>query len=307
MALTYDQISAITRKKFVPKLVDNIFDSNALMQRSKKQGWYESMDGGTSIIQPLNYATNSSGGWYSGADTLDTTDNDVITGAEYSWKQMYDNITIKRDDELKNSGEAGILKFVKQKMMIAERTGMDRMGDGLYSDGTTSDEIVGLQAIVNADETIGGIAQGTYSWWQAQEDTSTTTLTIAAMNTRFSACRIGSDKPTVITCGSTVHDLYYNLLQPQQRFQDSESAKGGFSSLMFNGVPVIDDSKAPAGDMYFINEKYLHLYYHKDENFRFEDFKKPVNQNVKVAKIYWMGALGSSNNRMHGAFKGITA
>jgi hypothetical protein len=164
-----------------------------------------------------------------------------------------------------------------------------------------------LRAIVQDDQTIGGISQSTYTWWAAQEDSSTTTLSIAAMQSRFSACRIGADKPSVITSDSGNYDRYYLMLQPQQRFQDEDTAKGGFNSLMFNGVPVIDDSHCPSGYMFFLNEKYLHLYYHKDENFRFEPFQKPVNQNVKVAKIYWMGAFGTSNGRMQGALTAITA
>jgi len=307
MALTYNQISAITEKKFIPKMVDNIFDSNPLLQRFKKGDVYTSVDGGTEIIQPLNYAQNSSGGWYSGAETLSTQDNEVLTAASYSWKQHYDNISILRSDELKNSGGPAILKFVQQKIKIAEMSGQDRMGTGLYNAGSDSKAIAGLRSIVSTSNTVGGIAQGTYSWWQAQVDSTTTTLSIAAMNSRFSACRIGADKPTVITCGSTLWDLYYNLLQPQQRFQDAETAKGGFSGLMFNGCPVIDDSHAPASHMFFLNEKYLHLYYHKDENFRFEPFQKPVNQNAKIAKIYWMGAFGTSNARMQGALTAITA
>ena len=55
MALTYDQISAITEKKFLPKLYDNVFDSDPLLQRGKKK-FYEKVDGGTSLIVPLNYA-----------------------------------------------------------------------------------------------------------------------------------------------------------------------------------------------------------------------------------------------------------
>ena len=308
MALTYNQISAITEKKFIPKMVDNIFDSNPLLQRFKKGDVYEGIDGGTSILVPLNYAQNTGGGWYAGADTLDTTDNETITAAEYSWKQMYDNISITRADELKNSGDPQILNFVKNKIKIAEKTGMDRMGTGLYSSGSDADSIVGLGSIVSTSNTIGGIGQSSYSWWQAGSvDSSTTTLSIAAMNAVFSAVKIGSDKPTVITCNSDNWDRYYGLLQPQQRFQDSETAKGGFASLMFNGVPVIDDSHCATGDMYFLNEKYLHLFYHKQENFRFEPFQKPVNQNVKVAKIYWMGAFGSSNVRMLGKLDAISA
>lgn len=306
MALTYDQISAITQKKIVPKMVDNIFDSNPLLQRARKK-FYEKTDGGTSILQPLGYAQVSAGGWYSGADTLSTTDNDVFTSAEYSWKQIYKNITISRMDELKNSGDSAILKFVKQKVQVAEKSIEDDMGTGLYNAGTTANAIGGLRLILSTSNTVGGISQSTYSWWAAQVDSSTTTLNMAAMQSRDNACTIGNDGPTVIMTTRTLYNSYYGLLQPQQRFMDSDTAKGGFSSLMFNGKPVIVDSHCPANHMMFLNEQYLKLYYHPEENFRFEPFQKPINQNVKVAKIYWAGAFGTSNCRMQGLLSALTS
>jgi hypothetical protein len=127
------------------------------------------------------------------------------------------------------------------------------------------------------------------------------------MQSRDNACTVNNDSPTVIVTTRAMYNSYYALLQPQQRFTDSETAKGGFSSLMFNGKPVISDSYCPSGDMFFLNENYLHLFAHKDEDMRFEPFQKPINQNVKVAKIHWAGALGSSNNRLHGAMTSLTA
>lgn len=306
MALTYDQISAITERTFVKKLADNYFNSNPLTKRLKEKS-LELLDGGTSILQPLGYANVTASGWYQGAETLSTTDNEVITSAEYQWKQLYANITISRIDELKNSGDRAILNFVKEKTKIAEKTMVDTLGDGVYSAGTDAKSIVGLGVIVGTANTVGGIAQGTYSWWQAQVDSSNTTLTLAAMQNIYNLCSIDNDHPTVAMTTRTLYNLYYALLQPQQRFMDSETAKGGFSSLMFNGIPVIADNKATANTMYFLNENYLHLYVHKDENMRFEPFQKPINQNIKVAKIYWAGALGSSNNRLHGKLSAITA
>jgi hypothetical protein len=306
MALTYDQISAITSKKYLPKMVDNIFDSNPLMQRAKKK-FYTKVDGGTSILQPLNYAQISATGWYAGADTLTTTDNDVMTAAEYSWKQIYAAIAISRMDELKNSGDSQILNFVKQKVQIAEKTIEDTMGTALYNAGTTTNAIAGLRYIVATSNTVGGISQSTYSWWASQVDSSTTTLTIAAMQSRDNVCTIGNDGPSAIVSTRTLYNSYYGLLQPQQRFMDSETAKGGFSSLMFNGKPVIVDSHCPASHMFFLNEDYLNLYYHPEENFRFENFQKPVNQNVKVAKIFWAGAFGTSNARMQGLMSALTS
>jgi hypothetical protein len=127
------------------------------------------------------------------------------------------------------------------------------------------------------------------------------------MQSIFNLCSIDNDSPSVVMTTRTLYNLYYGLLQPQQRFMDKNSASAGFSSLMFNGIPVIVDSHAVAAGMYFINEKYIHLFAHKDCDFAFEAFQKPVNQDVKMAKILWMGALGSSNNRMHGRLSAITA
>ena len=307
MPLTYDQISAITEKKFIKKAVDNIFDSDPLFQRSKKKGWYSSVDGGTSIIAPLNYALNASGGWYSGAETLLTTDNDVITGAEYAWKQLYENITISRIDELKNSGDAAKVDMVKTKTQIVEKTMIDRMGDGIYSAGSDAKSIIGLRVVVDAGNTVGGIAQGTYSWWQSQEDASTTTLTMAALQTMHTTLTINNESPTIIVATRANYNRYYALLQPQQRFMDSDTAKGGFQNLMFNGIPFIAASKCPTSHIFMLNENYLKLWYHKDENMRFEPFQKPVNQNVRLAKLYWAGAFGTDNARMHGKLSAVAA
>lgn len=306
MALTYDQINAITEKKFIPKLVDNIFDSDPLLQRLKKKS-YVKVDGGTKIVQPLNYAQVTASGWYSGAETLSTTDNEVITAAEYDWKQLYANITISRIDELKNMGDSQVVNFVKAKTQIAEKTMVDKLGDGIYSAGTDAKSIVGLRVIVDTANTVGGIAQGTYSWWQGQENSSTTTLTMAALNTQFTTLTINNEKPTVVMATRSIYGYYYALLQPQQRFMDSETAKGGFENLMFNGVPFIAGSKVPSSHIFMLNESYLHLYVHKDEDMRFEPFQKPDNQNIKLAKIYWAGAMGTSNARMQGKFTAIAA
>ena len=307
MALTYDQISAITEKKFMPKLVDNVFDSDVLLQRAKKKGWYKKLDGGTSVIMPLSYAQNTATGWYAGADTLSTTDNEQITGAEYAWKQLYVNITISRRDELVNSGDAQIVNFVKSKTQLAEKTITDQLQDALYNAGTDAKAVAGLRVIVDSGNTVGGIAQGTYSWWQSQEDSSTTTLALSGLQTLDTALTINNESPTVWLGTRAIYNRYYALLQPQQRFTDSETAKGGFQSLMFNGKPFVFGSKVPASHLFALNESYLTLGAHKDEDMRFEPFQKPINQNVKVAKVYWMGIFGTDNCRMHGKMSALTA
>lgn len=307
MALSVDQLNAISQKYYLKKLYDNIFDSNPYLQRIQRGGSYKSVSGGTQIHVPLNYATTSASGWYSGADTLNTTDNDNMTAAVYDWKSLYAGVTISEEDELKNAGDGQILSLLRSKMQIAEKTLKDSLGTGLYSDGSDSKSIVGLRDIVAQDQTVGGISQSSYSWWQAQLDSSTTTLTISAMNSLYESCVVDSEKPTVCLTTRSLYNSYYALLQPQQRFMDEDTAKGGFQSLMFNGVPVIADSHCPANHMFFINEPHCMLFYHSSRNMKMEPFQKPINQQVKVSRVLWMGALGSSNNRLHGALTAVTS
>ena len=305
MALTYDQITAITEKKFIPKLVDNIFNANVLLKRLKAKEKPQS--GGDKVLVPLNYAKTTASGWYQGSETLSTTDAEEITSAEFDWKQLYANIAVTRRDELRNMGDAAIINFVKSKVEIAEKTIRDKLSTGLYNTGADSKQIQGLRLLLSTSNTYGGIAQGTYTWWAAQTDTTTTTLTLAAMQAMYGDCGEGTDYPDLLVGDQNMFDRYHALLTPQQRFASEDEARGGFKSLMFNGAPVVVDASAPSGDLMFLNMNYLDLYPHKDENFRLEPFVKPINQNVKVAKVYWMGVLAASNARRFGILDAITA
>lgn len=304
MALT-SEISALTQKYLVPKLVDNIFDSNALFQRSRKKGWYETIDGGTQINMPLAYATTSASGRYSGSETLDTADVQQITDAYFEWKEYYASIPVTRIDELKNSGKNAIINRVKAKVQLAEKTLKDTLGTDLFNDGSTAKALLGLRLVTAATGTYGNIAKATYSWWQGQVDSTTTVMTPAALQALIGDCTIDSDKPSVIVTTQDILDDLWAALQPQQRFSDSDTFKAGFSNLIFNGIPVIEDSHCPSGYVFAINESYLHLYAHKDENFRFAPFRQPTNQNVKVAQIFWTGALACDNCRMQGVMTSI--
>jgi hypothetical protein len=307
VALTYGEQASITLKKFMPKLVDNIFASNALLQRWRRNKTLRTIDGGRSIMVPVAYATTTASGWYSGADTLDTTANDQITAAEFDWKFAYSNMTITREDELKNSGVSGVVNFVKSKVQLSEKTLADNIGTGIFNLGTTTKAIIGLRLMVDSAGTYGGINRTTSSWWAAQEDSTTTILSLALMQGLQGDAQVDSDKFDVWAATQDIYDIFYALVQPQQRFQDTETAKAGFTNLLFNGKPVIVDSHCPSSNMFGLNENYIEFVVHKDENFRFEPFIKPVNQNVSSAKIYFAGALTCSNCRMQGKLGAIAS
>jgi hypothetical protein len=313
MALSYNEISAITEKYFRPKLVDNIFKSNVLLARLRDK--QEKIDGGERMLMPVMYATTTATGAYVGADTLDVTPNDQITSAEFLWKQYYANITITGIDELRNAGDAAKVSFVKSKVQVAEKSLAYAMGNDVYSLGTDTKTLDGLRHAVNvgsgvyggASATYAGIDRTAYSWWSAQVDSTTTTLSIAKMESLFGLCTIGNVHPTLIVTTQSIWDSYLALLQPQQRFVDSKMADAGWANLTFRSVPVVVDNRCPTGYMFMLNEDYLKLFTHSKRDFKFEPFIKPVNQDIATSKIYWAGIMGCDNPRLQGVMTAITA
>ena len=305
MALTYNQLTAITQKKYLPILVDNIFGSNPLLARWRKGEVYEETTFGEQFVVPLAYATTTASGRYTGSATLGTDDNQQMTAAVFDLKQYYSNITVTRTDELKNAGDEQIISLVKSKVQLAEASLSDILGTDLFNAGTTTDGIIGLRAMVDNSDTYGGIATADASWWKAIEDSSTTALSIPVLQGQIGDTTVGADRPTVIMLTQDLYDDLFGLLQPQQRFQDTETANAGFTNLLFSGIPVIVDSHVPASFLFCLNEKYIMFKMHKDENFKFQPFERPYNQNTAYAKIYTACILASNNRRMHGKFSAL--
>jgi hypothetical protein len=301
MALTYGELTSITEKMFIPKLVDNIFDSNAFLAKLKAKAYEKGS--GERAIQPLAYATTTAAGRFSGSDTLDTTPNDQITAAEYLWKQYYANITVTRIDELKNSGPEAVINFVKAKVQLAEKSLASLLGTDLLSDGSTTNSIQGLKLAAATSGTHGGIAKASYSWWQGNVDSTTTAVTYPTLRDMMGLCTIDNDMPDMIVTTQAIYSDIVSLFQPQQRFTDSKTADAGFKNIMFEGTPVVIDSHCPSGYIFFVNTKYLTLYWLED--FRFDPFLRVTNQAVTTAKIFWTGALAASNNRMLGMMSAI--
>jgi len=306
MALTYDQISAITEKNFIKKLVDNIFRSNVLTERMLRKNTVK-LAGGERIVQPVMYAQSSSDVWFQGAETLNTTDVEQFSAFEFLWKQAQVPISITRLDELKNSGDQAKLNFVKEKVNSAEMTLKQAIGDAMYNSGTDPKQIVGLLSAVAASGTYGGVSRSENSWANAQLDSSTTTLSIAHLQSQWGAASIDADTPTITVTTQAIYNRYYGQLQPQQRFQDSDTAKGGFISLMFNGAPFVVDHKVPTSNLLMLNENYLYLAIHKDEAFRFRKFMDESKQAVMTARIFFAGNLVCSNPRMQARSSALTS
>ena len=303
MALTYDDITSITQKTYIPVMVDNIFNSNAGLHRAKKK-WYKAQNGGTSIMQPLLYAQNNQAERLT-SSSITTTSNSKKTAAEYDWTRYHAPVVIDGLDTIKNSGDSAILSNVKTEIQVAEKSLADILGTDIFADGSTSGSVKGFKLATAATGTLGGIAKASYSWWQGQVDSTTTAISLSTMQALFGDCTIDSDRPSVIFTTQDIYDDIYSLIQPAQRFGDSDTIKAGFTSILWNGIPVVVDSHVSSGYLYMINEDYVNLIYSKGRDFKLSPFQQPTNQDASIAGVWWAGAMCYSNCRMLGVMTSI--
>jgi hypothetical protein len=312
-------IIATTIEKRSGKIQDNVSKNNALLSLLKAKGKIRPVSGGRLIYEELSFAENSNGGWYSGYDTLPVAAQDVITAAEFSYKQYAVPVIISGLEQLQNAGQEAILDLLEQRLAVAESTMANGISVGLYSDGTGSGgkQLTGLAAAVPTDPTTGtygGINRATWSFWRSQvEDmaaTATTATIQAAMNTLWAKCVRGADRPNLITAGNTIWATFMGSLQPIQRFTDTEMANLGFENVKFMGAPVVLDGgiggAETATSMHFLNTNYLHFRPHKDRNMVAlkGGARTAINQDAEVSILAFAGNLTCSGAQFQGLLIG---
>lgn len=258
----------------------------------------------------------------SGYDTLNISPSDVLTAANYAWKNVAIHVTASGSEIRANSGKNQIINLVKARVQNALRTFSNNMSTDLYSDGTATNQINGLQATV-ADAgtgTIGGINSSTYTWWKNKVQSNASPLqgggavtlsktTIQTMwNNLWLELTRGSDTPDLIVASNDYFNFYEESLTDLKRYTTSDDAQGGFISLKYKTADVFFDGGTngggiPSAHAYFLNTDYLEVCVHRDANMTRLDDKMSVNQDAVVIPFLWQGNLVSSNRALQGVHK----
>ena len=307
---TYTEIVTTTLAGYSKTMADNVTNNNALLRHIDSKG-NKSPATGRTIVQELEYATNSTTKWYSGYEVLDTSTSNVFTAAEFNYKQLAGNVVISGLEQVENSGSEQIFNLLKSRIRNLEKSLKNTMATALYADGTGTDskELGGLQLVVpgTVGNTVGGINSGTYTFWQNQVyDFSTAGVTASAttiqtaMNTLWLATIRGADRPDVIVGDTNYFGFYWSSLQANQRFSNDDSASAGFMNLMFMDAPVYYDDQCPADKMYMLNTDYLFLRYADGREFVPLGEKASVNQDALVMPVAWAGNMTVSNRARQG-------
>lgn len=317
---TFTELVATTWRNHAKDVKDNVSRNNALYNRLASKGQTRKEDGGLSIAQPLDYNMNGTYQRYSGYDVLNVQQSDVITAAEFQWRQIALNVLASGLELRINSGDNAIVKLAKARIKNAMRTFKNNFSYDLYADGTLPNQINGLQALVADSGTgnVGGIDSSTWTFWANAVQSaaapiqgggavvpSATTMETSLMLPLWLNQVRGDDKPDLIVASNDYFTFYEASQVSIKRYTEAGTANGGFTSLKYKSADVIFDggSGIPAAHMYFLNTDYLELVVHPDADLSVQEDLKPYNQDATVIPVLWMGNLVCSNRRLQAVLK----
>lgn len=247
---------------------------------------------------------------------LDITPSKVFDAAEFDWKQAAVVVSISGKEKRQNAGKNGLIKLLDKRIRNAEKTMMNQLSTGVFSDGTgtSGKQVGGLQLLVADDPstgTVGGINRASFSFWQnAKYDFSSASVTPssstiqAAMNDLWLNTVRGADHIDCFVAGSTYFNHFWQSLQSIQRITTADSGASGYNELEYFGPggksKVLYDDACAAARMYGLNMDYIHWRVHKDAWMEPMAEREPVNQDSVVVPVIFMGNLTMSNAELQG-------
>lgn len=261
------------------------------------------LDGGASIIVPLEVAKNTTAKFYDGYDVLDTAAQDNHTAAQYKWKQAAASVSISgREANIQNRGEAAMMNLLTMKQKSAERSLRDAINQKLHGASNTAKEITSIATLIDATSTIGDINSTANSYWQANVTTGGVfaSIGIATWRTQYNTLTNRGGHPDMILTTQTVHEAYEATMAPQIRYESLDKGESKFRDLSFAGAKVRFDDQCASGVSYFLDSDVIHLYVSEGVNFTYNDFVRPPDQDAKVAQFLVGLELATSNRRLLG-------
>lgn len=313
------ELATATIQNYTRKLADNMSNNTALLFRLREKGNKKLVPGGRSILQELDYANNATFMYYDGYELLNVSSSDVLTAAEFEAKQASVSVVISGREKRQNMGREQMIDLLASRIKNADRTMINNLSTGIYSDGTGSSgkQIGGLQLLVadTPTNTVGGISGSTYPFWRNVSFSAVTDGGSAVtagniqryMNKVWVQLVRNRDKTDLIVADNNYWTAYLESLQAIQRVENPKLAAAGFENLKYMGADVVLDGGfsggCPTNHMYFLNTEYIFYRPYSGADMVVEDEIRPTNQDAIVKPILWMGNMTVSNRRLQGVLK----
>lgn len=331
------RVQTTVKQEYLPYVVDTILNSNVLFQRFVRAGkkW-----NGRTLRVPIKYKVNSTAQSFRGFDTFSVEATDNRQYMEFTPSFVQITCALPGDELSVADTEDKVLDLMKLTIQSDTEDLADYLGTMFYADGTgnSSKDTLGLAALVDdgsSAATIGGLSRSTYATLAGTVTASSGIISLAKVDTLWSAVTSGGQRPNAFYTTETVFNLYGQLLRPQECItKDAGTIKGinagtGFDSLQYKGKPILMDEKCTSGAFIALNENFLEWYAlpffnakpvsYKSQvegndydapiglGFSWSDWIVPDNSGTVVGHIYFGGQFVCTNPKRQGKLTGVTS
>jgi hypothetical protein len=285
----YNELTYVTRRAFIPKLVVQLYNSTPLMAALIANS--QTATGGvSSVTVPVQGAQFVNAQWsdYSGSFAQPAVQQGAFD-AEFNLKLMITPVPFLGMEGVVQQDHA-IIPLIEARMNDATNVMMDAMAYSLYNNTTNTQQFIGLPAAVDdgtGTATYGNINRNTYTWWQSKVYAAGSVNPTRQNVLQYISGTVkkGAEVPTFGVCGFGTWTLLAQdyvgqeqyVITPGSGFDgDSNGPQSGFRALMVAGVPIYPDPYCPEGTLYLLNTNYLSLYIHEQGQFVFTGFESTL-------------------------------
>jgi hypothetical protein len=282
----YTELTYVTRRAFIPKLVVQIYNSTPLMAALIANS--QSASGGvSSVTVPVQGSQFVNAQWsdYSGSFTQPSVQQGAYN-AEFNLKLMIAPVPFLGMEGAVQQDYA-VIPLIEARMNDATNVMMDAMATSLYNNTTNAQQFTGLPAAVDDTVTYGGISRSANTWWKSKVYAAGSVNPTRQNVLQYISGTVknGAEVPTFGVCGFGTWTLLAQdyvgqeqyVITPGSGFDgDANGPQAAFRALMVAGVPIYPDPYCPEGTLYLLNTNYLSLYIHDQGSFVFTGFESTL-------------------------------
>ena len=282
----FNELTYVTRRAFIPKLVVQLYNSTPLMAALIANS--QSSSGGvSSVTVPVQGAQFVNAQWsdYSGSFAQPSVQQGAYN-AEFDLKLMISPVPFLGMEGAVQQ-DAAIIPLIEARMNDATNVMMDAMATALYTNTSNTQQFIGLPAAVANSGTYGNIDRSTYTWWKSSQYAAGSVNPTRQNILQYisGTVKAGAEMPSFGVCGFGTWTLLAQDFVGQEQYVitpgagfdgETNGPQAAFRALMVAGVPIYPDPYCPEGTVYFLNTNYLSLYIHEQGSFVFTGFESTL-------------------------------
>ncbi|SVB86034.1 uncharacterized protein METZ01_LOCUS238888 [marine metagenome] len=345
-ALTSDQLANVANASldfFINRgdvLSQAIQDKPLFAAMDKASKSYPGGKGKVDLAVKGVYETALAG--YTATDQVTYSNPDHIKRVNYTWHEHHIGIEVTHT-ELKHDGisvsdaltgetsnvsgrdKTVLVNLFKDKMEDMMEGYAKGMNDLLYTDGTSTTAMTGIQGII-ADNpaatsaSVGGLRTDTNTWWRNRFNVAISTSSggqelIDLIHKEIRQLRRYGGKPSLAVCGSAFLDRLTTELKSKGNFtqtgwtgkQDISMGEVYYQGIQFQYDPTLDDINLTGKDgdkrCYIIDPSKLYIMYMDGEKMKRHSPTRPHDYYSIYRAITTTSVLCASQLNCHGVYE----